>query len=134
MVRQDVEVVRSVFDAWNSGDMQAFRDGYAEDAVLVTDPRFPEGGTFEGTAEVERFFDGLRQGWEGGRSYARDPQLSEAGERVMATFEWRGTGETSGIDVFFDTTALFTVRGNRIAQVEFYFDHDEALKAAGLAG
>jgi ketosteroid isomerase-like protein len=38
----------------------------------------------------------------------------------------------SGIETYSSITGVFTVREGQISRVEFYFDHDRALAAAGL--
>ena len=47
-------------------------------------------------------------------------------------FDRGGVGATSGIETTSSITGIFTIRDGLISRVEYFFDHDEALKAVGL--
>jgi hypothetical protein len=47
--------------------------------------------------------------------------------------DWGGKGRTSGIDLNSNLSAICTVRDGWVVKVEYFFDHSEALKAAGLS-
>jgi len=100
--------------------------------VVVTDPRFPDGGTFEGRDAIRGFYERLRQGWEDG-TYVDLHDLREVGERVLGDFTWRGTGETSGVQASIDVTCVWTIRDGLITRAEFFFDRNGAMKAAGVS-
>ena len=44
MSQENVEIVRAMFEAWNAGDMDAFREMYDPDAIM----RPVEGGRSRG--------------------------------------------------------------------------------------
>jgi hypothetical protein len=52
-------------------------------------------------------------------------------DRVIARFLWRGAGH--GPEAGFDMTCINTVRNGKIILQEYFFDHAEALEAAGLS-
>lgn len=52
---------------------------------------------------------------------------------VLYRGEWGGAGGASGIEAFSSITGLYTIRDGQICRAEWFFDHDQALKAAGLA-
>jgi ketosteroid isomerase-like protein len=131
MSQENEEIVREQFRAFSAGDTGAMKRQMAPDAVLETDPRFPEGGTFKGVDEVERFFLGLHDGWRDSRAFARDFQAT--GDRVLVTGVWQATGEASGIEVTSDWSVLWSFREGKIIGIRFFFDRAEALEAAGLA-
>ena len=54
----------------------------------------------------------------------------DAGDRVVVRQVWRGIGE--GPESNIETTQVTTVRKGRIVYQEFFWDHAEALEAAGL--
>jgi ketosteroid isomerase-like protein len=130
--RDNLEIVQRTFDGWNEGDVDAFMAPYGPEVVLETPPNFPEGGTFTGAGEVRRFFETLRQGWEGGSSVSVAKLTPVGDDRVLAEFRWHGIGEASGVEAALETLALFTVGEGRIARAQFFFERDEALEAAGL--
>ena len=42
-------------------------------------------------------------------------------------------GIASGVEVYQDLSAIFTVRDGQISKVEYFFGHDRALEAVGLS-
>ena len=52
MSEENVAVVRSYFDAWNSGDMEAVREIYDPDAIMRAERDWPEPGPFVGRDAV----------------------------------------------------------------------------------
>jgi ketosteroid isomerase-like protein len=51
---EKTELVRLHFALFNSRNLDALIELFAEDAVVETDRRFPEGGVFEGRAALRR--------------------------------------------------------------------------------
>jgi ketosteroid isomerase-like protein len=43
---------------------------------------------------------------------------------------WRGTGH--GHDLSMEMTGVYTLRNGRLIVIEYFWDHAEALEAAGL--
>ena len=128
------EVVRLHFERFNAGDLDGLIELFAEDAVVETDNRFPEGGVFAGRAALRRLYEGFDEGWEGG-SVAEITQLTEApGDVVLVDFVWRGIGDASGIDTRNEICGLWSVRDDKITRVRYFFERDEALEAARLEG
>jgi ketosteroid isomerase-like protein len=126
-----IEVTRAWFETWNRGDLDAFIDLYAGDAEMTPDPSWVEAGTFKGQLAIRRFFEGLKESWDGeDRAVLRD--LFKAGTNVVARMDWQVRGRTSGIDTHLDITNVNTVENGKIVRQRHYFDHGEALKAVGL--
>jgi hypothetical protein len=69
-------------------------DLFTDDAVVQTDPTFPEGGTLVGHEPIRRFHEGLREGWHGGGAVIAT-DVRTAGDRVFASVDWTATGEAS---------------------------------------
>ena len=53
----------------------------------------------------------------------------DAGDRVVVRHVWRGIGQ--GPESNIETTQVTTVRKGLIFHQEFFWDHEEALEAAG---
>ena len=53
--------------------------------------------------------------------------------RVVHRGDWGGEGATSRIALASSITGIYTIRDGQIASVVFFFDHDKALEAVGLA-
>jgi ketosteroid isomerase-like protein len=56
---------------------------------------------------------------------------TDAADRVLLQFIWHGMGR--GPEANLESTGVFTVRDGRVVLVEFFWDHAEALEAAGLS-
>ena len=131
MSQENVDVVRAAYEAWNAGDMEAFRGLFADDAIIV---RFlegwPEPGPFVGRDTIMRTFEQLRETWD---ADALEPigDFIDIGDRVAVRQIWRGAG--SGPEANLEMTWVGTVRKGKIVFVEFFWDHAEALEAVGLS-
>ena len=130
MSQENVEIVRALFEVWNAGDMDACRELYHPDVILRTVKDWPEPGPYVGREAAMEFFEELRANWD------RDvgvpiTDFVDAGDRVAVRYAWRGTGH--GPDLDMELTLVFTMRKGRIFYQEFFWDHAEALEAAGLS-
>jgi ketosteroid isomerase-like protein len=132
MSEENVELVRSAFEAYSAGDHDGYADFFAKDVEVCPDvSRFPEAKPFRGREEFRRFIADIDQGWEGG-GRAEIREIFPVGNRVVFRADWGGTGRTSGIDLRSNLTSIYTFRDGQIVKVEYFFDHAQALEAAGL--
>jgi ketosteroid isomerase-like protein len=71
----------------------------------------------------------LRDTWD---ADALEPigEFTDGADRVVSRFIWRGAGHGPQSDM--ELTNVNTVRNGRIRGHEFFWDHAEALEAAGL--
>jgi ketosteroid isomerase-like protein len=123
-----LSVMRSWFETWNRGDLEAFVALYATDAEMSPPASWVETGTISGQAAIGRFFAGLREAWEGHDS-AEMLELFFAGEEVVSRMEWRVRGRASGIDTHLELTNISTIVDGRIVRQRHYLEYDEALRA-----
>jgi ketosteroid isomerase-like protein len=95
--------------------------------------RMPE-GWFEpvvmGRAAVVREWRQAREIWDAD-SLEPTSDLIDVGNRVVLRFIWRGEGRLP--DSHMEFTAVYTVRNGKITGQESFWDHEEALEAAGLS-
>ena len=130
MSQQNVEIVRAAYDAYNAGDMDALRELYDPDAIIVRGlDGWPERGPFVGREDVMRAFEDLRGAWES--DTLENVRLIDAGDRVVGRSTWRGIGR--GPDLNMDHTVIATLRKGKIFLMEYFWDHTEALEAVGLS-
>jgi ketosteroid isomerase-like protein len=129
MSQENVEIVRAVFDAWNARDMDAIREFYDPDAIIVrTLEGWPEPGPIVGREAILQVFEQLRATWD--RDTLEGVGLSNAGDRVVASYVWRGVGR--GPELNMEQAVVFTLRDGKIFLLEYFWDHAKALEAAGL--
>lgn len=132
MSDEGVAVTHRWFETWNRGDLDAFIELYSADAEMTLPPSWVETGTLEGRSSIRRFFEGLKESWEG-QDEAVLRELFRAGDRVVSRMEWRVRGRVSGIETHIGVTNVNTIEDGAIIRQQHYLDHDEALKVVGLA-
>ena len=129
MSQENVEVIRAGFEAWNAGDMDAYGELLDPDVIIRVPEGWPEPGPFVGREAVLREFKQARDAWA---VDAADmiSDFVDFGDRVVTRFIWRGKG--SGPEASIELSCLYTVRNGKHMAFEFFWDHMEALEAAGL--
>jgi ketosteroid isomerase-like protein len=129
MSQENVEVVLESGRAWNTGNMRRLSDLYDPDVILRAPPGWPEPGPFVGRDAVMQQFTRLRETFDReSLDLLSEPRAT--GDRVVVRIDWSGIG--SGPQSKMEMTAIFTVRNGLIFGLEYFWDHDEALEAAGL--
>jgi ketosteroid isomerase-like protein len=129
-IEQNLDIVRQRFDAWQRGDFDALSETHHPDVELIPDPSWPEAGTYRGDEAVRGFYEAYRDRWDATESV--DYELIPAGDKVLARWRNPVTGRQSGAGVETQATSVFTLRDGKVVRIEYFFDHDEALRAAGL--
>ena len=129
MSRENVELVRRAYEAWNAGDMDAWSELLAPNVTWRVMPDWPEQGPFIGRDAVVLQVRQLRESWD---SVAVVPvsDLIDAGDQVVVRQIWRGVGR--GPESNMEMTCIYTVREDRIMGFEYFWNHAEALKAVGM--
>ena len=130
MSEENVDVVRAQFEAWNAGDMNALRERYDPDAMIVRGLEgWPEREPRVGREAVMGYFEQLRETWD---TDTMEPisEFIEVGDRVAVRVLWRGVGQGPGLNMEF--TIVYTLREGRTFYQEHFWDHAEALETLGL--
>ncbi len=130
MSRENVEVVRVIYDEWSRGNMHAGADLYDE-SILVIPPRdLPEAGPLLGLEKARRWMRRWLEEWNDFTIVAED--LIEAGDSVVVVARQAGKGSSSGIAADLRYFAVWTFRGGKVIRMEQFLDRDEAMEAVGL--
>jgi ketosteroid isomerase-like protein len=133
MSRENVEVVRQLFAAFNRQDSNAVRDLWTVDAEWR--PAYIGGGLLEGAAfcgheGVIEFVELRSETWE---SVIVEPvDMRDLGDRVLAEVRLRAVGRTSGVPVERVTWNVFELLDGKAATGTVYTSKEQALKAVGL--
>jgi ketosteroid isomerase-like protein len=129
MSQENVEIVRAAFEAWNAGDMDAFRELVDPDVIMRGPVGWPEPGPFVGREAVMRGLEQLRETFDADwQELVSD--LMGIGDRVAVRTVWHGVGH--GPELKQESTVVSTVRKGRIFGLEFFWNHADALEAVGL--
>ena len=130
MSEENVEAVRTFFKVWNAGDMEGVRELFDLDAVLEATPDWPERGPFVGRDAVMQQLNYVRAAFESD-SLEFLSDLVAVGDRVIVRIGWHGVGRGPQSDM--EWTNVLTIRDGRFTNVQYFWNHAEALEAAGLS-
>jgi ketosteroid isomerase-like protein len=129
MSRENVEIVRGAFDAFQEGDLRQTIDLMADD--LVTYRADPDGATYHGT---EGFLRATAEWTEDFSEWSVIPEeFIDAGDCVLVRVRQIARGAASGIPVEGEFWFVLKMRARKVAKVSFYIRRAEALEAAGLS-
>ena len=130
MSQENVEIVRAAYETWNTGDMDALRDLYDPDAMLLRGLEgWPETFPIVGREAVIAYFDQLRETWDS--DSVETVRLDDAGDSVVVRTIWHGLGH--GPQMNLEWSVVCTLRRGKISFLEYFWDHAEALAAVGLS-
>lgn len=130
MSRQEIELLRHVYDDWAQGDFHSGRDLLDDDLVFCFGG--PDYRPTRGKAEVEEQLRDFFQSWAEYRIEANG--FIDAGDKILVESRQHGHGRNSGADVDSPLFTVWTFRNQKVVGLEFFFDRDVALVAAGLTG
>jgi uncharacterized protein len=132
MSRQDVEVVRTGFEAWSSGDLERLLGLIHPEIEWSVRPDLPDAGVYRGHAELLQLFDRFEEVLED--QWFEPQEFIEARGCVIVPLHWGGRGRASGLEVVErqGETWVFTVEDGLVSRVTEYRRKDEALEAVGL--
>jgi ketosteroid isomerase-like protein len=126
--QENVEILRRSNDAYKRGDWEALAALHDPNVFVRTDPRWPEQFIFGSEAWVTL----LREMRESVGPDVHVEELIDLGDRALARLTISARGQESGVTVEQSVSEIVTVREGRIIFVEYFLDHERALKAVGL--
>ena len=134
MSRENVEVVRRVYEAAARGDSRDVLALY-DPTVEVDSRRVPltqmiGGNILSGHEGLRVFFRERAEALDAAEDNCEE--LIDAGDEVVSVVTVRGRGRTSGIGVETQMAGVWTIRDGRVARVVWFPSRQEALEAVGL--
>jgi ketosteroid isomerase-like protein len=138
MASANLELVRSLYEAWERGDFTATDWAHPDIEFAFLDGPAP--GSWKGIAGmVEGFSDWLRA-WEGWH-VAADEYRELDNERILVLVRVGGRGKTSGLEIGHMQkratgaimASLFHVRDGKVTRLINYFEYRRALADLGLS-
>ncbi len=130
MSEQNLEISRRIDELWNAGEMEASVTFSTTTSSCGTRRAWPEPGPSVGRDAVMRQFELLRQDWRTDRLDTLDRRAAD--DCVVVQQRWRAEGGHSGAISEMMLSSVARFRDGKLAEVAFYWDHAEALAAAGL--
>ena len=130
---ENLELVRSIFAAWERGDYGSA--DWAHPEIEFTLPDGPTPGRWTGVAEMAQAWGQWVTGaWAHFRVEAEEfRELDD--ERVLALVLYSGRGKTSGLELGQLRTrgaGLFHIRDGKVTRFVGYWDRERALADLGL--
>jgi ketosteroid isomerase-like protein len=137
MSQENVEIVRSMYEAFNRRDWRrdwdtAFRDQPLDvEFELTTPPRGPNAGTYLGREEVQSFFQEMGTAFE---AWTAEPEeFFEHGDQIAVVVKGRMRPKGSSAEIENRNGHLWTIRDGTLVSLRLFAKPEEALEAAGLS-
>jgi ketosteroid isomerase-like protein len=131
MSQENVEIVRRGYDAWNSGDLDAF----LQDLDPNVEWHLPEGGLNvgirRGREAIRQLVEDFLDIWDDLR--VEPERFFERGDQIVVFIRIRGRGKGSGVEMENRAAHVATVRSGKVVRLVVYPERAEALEAVGLS-
>ena len=131
MPRENVEVLRTVIEAFNRRDGEEFARFLADDAEIVPIRAAVEGTSYRGRKAASLYCAAVDESWEGLRWEIEE--MREGEDWVLALGWIRGRGRGSGVDIDARGGWLANFRSGAITRFQTFPERGQALEAAGLS-
>ncbi len=130
MSQENIGIARAAFETWNAGDLKAYGELLDLEVVARVPREWPEPGPFVGREAVVNFFHQMRDAFDSDKLEVIS-DFVDVGDRVVVRGIWHGEGR--GPDQPMEFTTMYTIRNGKILNLDFLWDHSEALEAVGLS-
>lgn len=124
---ENVEIVRTAYDTFQKGDLEALSQHFAEDAEWETPDSLPLGGIVRGRGAIMGNFAQIPQYW---KEFSVDPEeYIDAGDTIVV----RGMQRAAGAGGSFQSRYLqvFKMKDGKVVRGEFIADTAKAKEALG---
>jgi ketosteroid isomerase-like protein len=132
MASANLDLVRSVYAAWERGDY--ISAGWAHREIEWVRADGPEPGTWTGVTEMTDRWRDFLDAWEELRTNAEEYRELDD-ERVLVLDSFSGRGKTSGLEVGETQTKgalLFHLRRGKVVRLVAYWNRERAFADLGL--
>jgi ketosteroid isomerase-like protein len=131
MSQENVEIVRSLYAAWNRRDVDEWLSFHAPDIVFRPVPTFPDSQERRGLDAMRYWMAEWFEVWADDHTI-QAKSIREYGDAVIALLRFTGHARASGVEVAGGIFEVFRFHEGKISSVEDFTDRAEALNAAGL--
>ena len=132
MSKENVEIVRRMYDAWERGDYESALAYFHPDVEWSEPPDNPGARTWHGHEGVQRAVATWMGAWEDYRHERRE-LIDCGGDRVLMAGWQTGRGKGSGVEISEENFSVYRVREGRIVKQQMFRHRADALEAAGLS-
>jgi ketosteroid isomerase-like protein len=132
MSQENVEIVRSIYAAWERGDFSSAE--WADPDIELVFAGGPDPASWTGLAGMAEAMRSWISAWEDFRIEAMKYRELDDGRVLVLAQAW-GRGKTSGLDLAHMRTEgaeLFHIRSGKVTKLVRYLDRGRALADLGL--
>jgi ketosteroid isomerase-like protein len=129
---ENLDLVRSIFAAWERGDFTSA--DWAHPEIESVFPDGPSPGSWTGIAAMAEANRDFVNAWDGLR-FTGSEYRELTDQRVLVLFDREGRGKRSGLELGklnSEGAALFQVQDGAVSRITFYGQRDLALADLGL--
>lgn len=133
MSQENVEIVRSIFAAWEQGDYSSAEWAHRDIEFVYADG--PDPGSWKGLEAMAKANRNWLQAWEEVWQVGEEFRDIDDG-RVLVLHHFRARGKKSGLDLEHlrgEGAAIFQLRGGKVTRLVHYYERTRALEAVGLS-
>jgi ketosteroid isomerase-like protein len=128
---ENIEVLKRLEAAWNSGDLNGFLHLWDEHAVWVPVPDHPDPQPLVGREGVISFAEQWMEPWDDYE--VATERFEEVGDTIVWCTRQTGRRRDSGKGFEVRMAAVCSFRQGRVAQIQWFWDRADALAAVGGA-
>jgi ketosteroid isomerase-like protein len=132
MSQENVEIVRSIFAAWERGDYSSAEWAHPEIEFVSADG--PEPGSWTGAPAMAEAWREALHAFEELRGEADEYRVLDD-DRVLVLMHFSGRGKMSRLevgDILMKGANLFDFRGGKVTRLVVYWDRERAFVDLGL--
>jgi uncharacterized protein (TIGR02246 family) len=127
---ENIQAVRQMIDAWNSGEVERWANGLADDVVWVPLAENPQTEPVQGREATREFVLDWVEPWD--EYKVEIIRVVDAGDWVVVLAHHEARHE-SGAEVSMDMHVVAAFREGKGTEFRWFTDEAEALSAAGIA-
>ena len=131
MSQENVEIVRSLYAAFEAGGFDAALEFLDPEIIWEDLDALPDAGTFHGYDQLRESIGQFYDAWSD--LTLAPEELIDAGDSVIVAHRWRATGKSSGTPIDTLVWNVMTVRNDKVVRRRAFLDRSQAREAAGLS-
>jgi ketosteroid isomerase-like protein len=131
MLQEKVEIVRSMYEAFNVGEIEVALTYLHPEPEMQMSAELPDQASYHGLAEFQHGLTGWLEAWKWFRFEIEG--LADADARVLMEIRLWGVAKGSGIETERAVFHVWRFQDGKPQRCEVYANRAEALEAVGLA-
>jgi ketosteroid isomerase-like protein len=129
---EDVERLRSAYDAFNEGGVEAILERLAPDFQVRDRPTSPDRETRYGKEGIKQLFDSYMEAFDALR--LEPEEFIDAGDQVVVSLHQRVRGKGSGAEVVGHIAHVWTMHEGAVQSLRIFGDKHSALETLRAEG